>query len=173
MIMLNKFFILLLILLLPLLSKSQTFGVGASAIYNFQSEGTGAGVRFLILPTSKIRIVPQFSYFFPFNKVEEYTIGLSVEYKFIRKEKVNFYAIAHGGYNSWLNYKSSPMKDAQANNWNLEGGIGVTIPTCLRPFLEYRYNLKFRETHLDLGLIYIFGCRNRKSTSGVDRCPVY
>jgi hypothetical protein len=141
--------------------KAQNIGVGADAMYNFQSEGVGAGIRVSIFPNRRLSYVPQFSYYFPFNKVHEYYAGLALEYKVIRRQKFNFYLIAHGAYDSWLNYEDSPMKNAQKNNWDLEGGAGIAGTKCLRPFLEYRYNIKFQETHLRLGILYIFGCKKK------------
>ena len=92
----------------------------------------------------------------------------------------SFYAIGHGGYDAWLNYKNSPMEGAQLSNWDFEGGIGVTTNKCLRPFMEYRYNIKFRETHLLIGLLYVIGCNGGGSGSGGsngkrsrDACPQF
>lgn len=157
----KKFFYLPLFLtfLIPALSNAQNIGVGADAMYNFQTESVGVGARVNFFPNKRLSIVPQFSYYFPFNKVNEYYAGLALEYKFIKRDKFNLYAVAQGAYNSWLNYESSVMEGAQQNNWNLEGGIGISNNWCLRPFMEYRYNLKFQETHLRLGLLYIFGCK--------------
>jgi hypothetical protein len=152
--------------------NSQTIGAGASAIYNIQTESFGAGARVTVILNNRISLTPQFSYFFPFNKINEYTIGLGLEGKFIKREKINLYALLHGGYNSWINYKSSGLKDAKTTNWNLEGGVGISTNTCLRPFLEYRYNIKFRETHLNLGFIYIFGCKKNKGLN-TDKCPTF
>lgn len=166
----KTYFILFILLGLTLFSKAQIIGAGASAIYNFQSESAGAGLRATIFPNKRISLTPQFSYFFPFNKVNEYTISLAVEGKVIKREKLNVYLLVNGGYNAWLNYKESYMKGAKPNNWNLEGGIGISTNTCLRPFLEYRYNVKFLETHLDLGFIYIFGCNNYKDDTS---CPTF
>jgi len=163
---------LLFHLIISIQCKSQTIGAGASAIYNIQTESFGAGARVTVFPNSRISLTPQFSYFFPFNKINEYTIGLGLEGKFIKRENINLYAVLHGGYNSWINYKSSGLKDAKTTNWNFEGGIGISTNTCLRPFLEYRYNLKFRETHLNLGFIFIFGCRNNKGLN-TDKCPTF
>jgi len=163
---------ILLLLLLPFLSKSQNIGIGASAIYNFQNESFGNGLRVSIMPNKTLSIVPQFSYFYGFNKVSEYYAGLALEYKFIKTDQLFVYAIAHGAYNSWLNYKSSYMEGAQANNWNLEGGIGISTTTRLRPFIEYRYNLKFRETHLDIGVLYIFKKKRSRAKHG-KLCPAY
>lgn len=168
------FFILPFFLLFALSGKSQNIGIGADVLYNFQTESIGAGARINFFPNARLSIVPQFSYYFAFNKINEYYAGLGLEFKFIRTQKVNFYAIAHGAYNAWLNYEVSPMKGAQPNNWNLEGGIGVSTNTCLRPFLEYRYNLKFMETHLRLGVLYIFGCNNGGGGGHRDkRCDAY
>ena len=169
------FLILSFILFMPFFGKSQNIGIGADALYNFQTESIGAGARVNFFPNKRLSIVPQFSYYFAFNKINEYFAGLGLELKFIRTSKFNFYAIAHGAYNSWLNYESSPLKGAQPNNWDLEGGIGVSTNTCLRPFLEYRYNIKFQETHLRLGVLYIFGCKNGGGGGGQrnKRCDAY
>ncbi len=155
---------------MPLGGKSQNIGVGGDVLYNFQTESIGAGARVNFFPNNRLSIVPQFAYYFAFNKINEYNIGLGLEYKFIRFKKFNFYAIGHGAYNHWINYEKSPLKGAKPNNWDLEGGLGVTTNTCLRPFLEYRYNLKFQETHLRLGILYIFGCRAGHSDK---RCDTY
>lgn len=144
--------------------QAQTIGVGGSIMYNFQSESFGAGARVSIFPQRRLSFVPQFSYYFPFNfnKVNEYYAGMSFEYKFIHRKKIILYALAHGGYNSWKNYTESVWPKAQKSNWDAEGGIGISGAKCLRPFLEYRYNVNFRETHLQLGLLYIFGCEEKK-----------
>ena len=143
-------------------TNAQNFGIGVSAMYNFQSEGLGAGIRGNFYPNKRLSIVPQISYYkIALGTVEEFTLGLSVEYKVFYMGIFNFYVLGHGGYNHWLNPEISPMKNAQTANWNAEGGIGITTNKCLRPFLEYRYNVKFQETHLQLGLLYIFGCSGR------------
>ena len=171
------FLIMVFVFLFPFSGNTQNIGVGVDVMYNFQTESLGAGARVNFFPNNRLSYVPQFSYYFPFNKVKEYYIGLGLEYKVIRRNKFNLYLIAHGAYNSWLSYEQSALKGAQQNNWNCEGGIGITNNRCLRPFLEYRYNIKFRETHLRLGLLYVFGCSgnggglHRKHS--VDRCAAY
>lgn len=139
-------------------------------MYNFQTESFGAGIRANIFPNNRLSIVPQASYYFAFNKVEEYYLGLGLELKVLMRERVNVYLLGHGGYNNWLSYEKSSMEGAEPNNWNGEAGIGISNNKCLRPFLEYRYNLKFKETHLRLGLLYVFGCSGR---SKADRCAAY
>ena len=153
-------------------AQSQNIGVGASAIYNFQTESFGIGGRVNIFPNNRLSIVPQASYYPSFNKVEEYLLGVGLEYKFIKQERFNIYALGHGAYNSWNSYQKSEKKGAKLNNWNAEAGLGISTNTCLRPFIEYRYNFKFYETHLQLGVLYIFGCRECNKHS-VDRCSAY
>ncbi len=150
--------------------NAQNVGVGGDVMYNFQTESFGAGARVNIFPNNRLSFVPQASYYFSFNKVEEYYLGLSLEYKVIMRERFNIYALAHGAYNNWISYQRSPMEGAKPNNWNGEAGIGISTNKCLRPFLEYRYNFNFKETHLRLGLLYIFGCN---SGSKADRCAAY
>lgn len=166
------FFLTAFIFFFSFSGSAQNIGAGVDVMYNFQTESFGAGARVNIFPNNRLSFVPQFSYYFPFNKVEEYYAGLGLEYKVFMRDRFNFYLIAHGAYNSWLSYEHSALKGAQLNNWNAEGGIGITNNRCLRPFLEYRYNIKFRETHLRLGVLYVFGCSGRKKHS-VDRCAAY
>ena len=167
----KKLHFLIFLSLLSSNCHSQNIGVGASAIYNFQAEGFGLGARVSVFPNNRVSFVPQFSYFFPFNKVNEYYVGLAGEFKFIQRDNLNLYATLHGGYNSWLNFSSSSMEGAKANNWDLEGGVGISTYTCLRPFIEYRYNLMHRETNLQFGFLFVFGCRVKKSSGG--HCDAY
>jgi len=163
----KKIILILLVAITPIVSKSQNFGVGGSAMYNFQSEGLGVGARVNIFPNRKLSFVPQFSYYNIFlGTVKEMIFGLGIEYKVIYGKTFNYYIMAHGGYNRWMNPEISDLENAQKANWNAEGGLGITTNWCLRPFLEYRYNVKFMETHLRLGLLYIFGCSGGRGSSG-------
>lgn len=174
------------ILFFPIVINAQTIGAGGSLIYNPQTESAGFGLRAMIFPNKVYSIVPQFSYYPSFNKVHEFNIGLGLEYKFWKRKSYYIYVLGHGGYDSWINYEESPMKDAKRNNWNLEGGIGISTWRCLRPFFEYRYNTKFMETNAQLGLIYVFKCNSKynpganyshsKSKGGFFKkksCPAY
>lgn len=153
---------------------TQNVGIGADAIYNFQTESFGAGARVSIFPNNRLSFVPQVSYYFPFNKVHEYYLGLALEYKVVVKTKFHLYALAHGAYNSWLNHDESAMKDARPNNWDAELGGGISTNKCLRPFAECRYNVKFKEAHARLGLLYIFGCSSKtKGYKAGHLCPAY
>ena len=160
----KKTVLLLTIIIGPFLSKSQDFGVGGAVMYNFQSEGFGFGGRANFYPNNDLSFVPQITFYPGFNTVSEYLVGLSIEYKVIKGYNLNYYLLTHGAFNHWLNADESPLEDAQSINWNLEGGVGITTNGCLRPFLEYRYNIKFQDTHLRFGLLYIFGCGGRQNT---------
>jgi hypothetical protein len=172
-------FLFLFALITSIKGKAQNIGIGADLMYNFQTESVGAGARVNFFPNNTISFVPQFSYYPGFNKIHEYYLGLGLECKVIRSKKFNYYLMGHGAFNSWLNYSSSSMEGAKQSNWNLEGGVGITTNRCLRPFLEYRYNLKFQETHLRFGLLYIFGCKggggNKWGGGGKNHglCPAY
>ena len=148
---------------------AQNVGIGLSGLYNVQTESFGAGARVTLFPDNVMSLTPQVSYYFPFNNIHEWTIGAALDYKFLYRNKYYMYALVHGGYNRWINYNESLMKDAELNNWNCEGGIGITTTNCLRPFAEYRYNLKFQETHFNVGLLLVLGCRGGRG----EDCPVY
>ena len=154
----KKAYIIFSLMFIPLLGFNQNIGAGGSLLYNVQSESFGAGARVSIFPDNSVSFVPQFSYFL-IGPVNEWTAGLSIELKVIRRKHVNYYLLVHGGYNRWLNPERSAMTDANTSNVNLEGGFGIAGTRCLRPFLEYRYNVNFQETHFNLGFLYIFGCK--------------
>jgi len=173
----KKVILSFLIVVSSLVLNAQNFGLGASAMYNFQTESFGFGARANFFPNRTISFVPQFTYCPGFGKITEYTIGMGLEYKIRRGNKLTYYLLGHAGYNRWSNYDESSMKGAEPTNWNAEAGIGVTTNKCLRPFLEYRYNVKFMETHLRLGLLYTFGCSGGPQTGGRRGggkvCPAY
>ncbi len=162
-------------LLIPLFGFNQNIGAGVSGLYNFQSESSGVGARVNVFPNSRISLIPQFSYYSIFlGTISEWTLGLGVEAKVIRTNQLNFYLLAHSGYNHWINASSSPLEGATTSNWNLEGGGGITTNGCLRPFIEQRYNFKFQESHLQVGLVYIFGCNNdERNINRKVSCPAY
>lgn len=179
-----KINILVILIFLSFGLQAQQYGLGGSLQFNPQTESFGAGIRASINPNNMLSIVPQISYYPGFNKVNELHLGLGVDLKIIRKNKFYIYLLAHGGYNSWFNYLDSPMEDAKKHNWNLEGGAGISTWGCWRPFIEYRYNAKFMETNLQLGVLYIFNCKGSgKRTQSKSRkfsifsrkqnCPAY
>ena len=177
--MIRNFIFIIVFCSFSLLMKAQNIGIGADAMYNFQTESFGFGARVNFFPNSSLSIVPQVAYYPGFNKINEYYFGLSLKKKIIRGNTFNFYLLAHGAYNLWANHEESSLEGAQASNWNAEVGAGITTNRCLRPFLEYRYNFKFQETHLRSGLLYIFGCKGGSGNGyggknrGGKLCPAY
>ena len=73
-----------------LLAQSE---VGFSGIYNFQTESLGIGARAIFREKKQIQISPQFSYFLPTNKIHEFTLGASAQYKFFKRKKIQFFII--------------------------------------------------------------------------------
>ena len=149
-----------------LLSQSE---VGFSGIYNFQTESFGMGGRTILREKKLIQISPQFSYFLPTNKIHEWTLGASAQYKFFKRKKIQAYTLVHVGYNRWINHESSFMKDARLNNWNAEAGLGVILGKKIKPFVEWRYNTRHQEGMLHVGLMF-----NKNSFKGKkEKCAAY
>ncbi len=162
-------------------SFSQGVGIGLSGAYNFQTESFGAGVRLNVKPSNTVRIVPQVTYYPSFNKIHDLYLGLGLEINLFRIKRLSFYILGQGAYNAWLNYDEYNMKDAQTSNWALDLGGGITTNKgCFRPLLEYKYNVKWKETSLHLGLLFVFGCGSdsgyksvRKMRRRAVSCPAY
>ena len=145
----------------------QPVGIGVSGIYNLQTESIGFGLRGAIYG-KRVNIIPQVAYYPSFNKVHEIFLGIGAEYNAIIEKNVRFYALGHGAFNAWLNHENSTKKNAQLSNWAAEVGLGVAGRNCWQPFLEYRYNVKWQETNLRVGITYILRCK-----SGGYTCPSY
>jgi len=149
-----------------LLAQSE---VGFSGIYNFQTESLGIGARAIFREKKQIQISPQFSYFLPTNKIHEFTLGASAQYNFLKRKKIQSYTLVHLGYNRWVNYESSFMKDARLNNWNAEIGVGVVFGKKIKPFVEWRYNTRHQEGMLHVGLRLNKNSFKRKK----EKCAAY
>lgn len=163
------------IFLIPVLGKGQNVGIGADLMYNFQTESAGAGIRASIFPTHNLSITPEIAYYPGFNLVNEYYISVALEDKLFKVKNYLFYIIGQVGFDNWINFSDSPMKGAKPDNFDLEGGGGVTTNKCLRPFLECRYNAVFRECNMRLGILYIIGCGGggEKTKRSSDDCPKF
>ncbi len=152
------------------LLSAQNKSVGVEGIYNFQTSSIGVGGRFEI-PLRYFSIVPQVSYFPSFNKVTEFYAGASLHANILKAKKWTSYGILHGAFNGWLNHSDSPMSNAQFANWDAEVGLGIKSNSCIFPFLEGRYNFKWQEASVHLGIAYSFGCTKNKGIGTT--CPVY
>lgn len=161
-------FIFLFILFFTSQLSAQVAG-GFSGIYNFQTESIGSGGRMLLREKKRIQISPQISYFLPTNKIHELTFGASAQYRVFKGKKIQAYTLAHVGYNRWINFENSDMKDARLNNWNAEVGMGVVFGKKIKPFVEWRYNARHQEGMLHVGLLF-----NKNSFKGKkEKCAAY
>jgi hypothetical protein len=137
-------------------SENRAYGVGA--IYDFQTNGIGFGARAYIPLTERIAVSPQFSWFPPFNTVHEYYVGLSGQYKFFSLTNWHFYALAALYYDRWQNAADFHGKIAKPNNIAEELGVGIMKTyACLKPFLEARYDFKWKEVNVQAGIMISFG----------------
>ena len=176
---------LTLVLLLNLLFISQNiaaqdmFGIGASGIYNWQSEGIGIGVRAHIPLKGRWAVVPQVTYFPPFNIVNEYFFGVNFHYNVLVRQRVTGYVAGGGHINIWANASESPFVKAKTLNVLPEASGGLIFGGgCFRPFVEHRYNPIWKEGSTHIGLLWFPRCSGGGAGAGgrgsrVDRCPAY
>jgi hypothetical protein len=153
----TKQIIISIIFLFPISISCFSQSIGACIVGNPQTESIGIGLRFE-KPYSYVSIVPQFSYYPFFNKVSEYYLGASLHINIIENSSARIYGIINGSYNSWMNYSESPMKNAKETNWGAEFGAGIVGQSCITPFAEYRYNLKWHETNFRIGILLDLDC---------------
>lgn len=145
---------------------AQEYRIGGSAIYNLKTDGFGFGIR-AEFPIQRIdllegfSIVPQITYFPGFNDVSEFYLGSSLHLGIYKLDRWIFYGLANVSYNGWINYEDSNDPDAKFSNLALDGGVGVTMNTCWRPFLELRLDAIGFEPSIRLGILYTVNCDRR------------
>jgi len=151
---------------------AQKFGAGVSLMYNFQTESFAPSFRAEFVK-GEFSIVPQFSYYPAFNPINEFYLGVSAHQNILGYGDWNLYGIANLSYNGWINHASSSMQKAKFSNMGAELGAGLKKGKCLQPFLELRYNFKWKEANLGLGLVYFINCGKKKRGNKVMSCPAY
>lgn len=137
--------------------KLSAQGIGGGIIYNLPTNNLGFDVRYEY-PKRQFVISPQASYFPGIGPIQEFNVGVAGHYIPFSFGKALPYVLAFGGYNGWISYGSSPQPDAKFSNWVVETGIGLTTRTCNRPFIEWRYSVKWGESNVRIGFIYTFNC---------------
>jgi len=162
----NKQILFWLILIVNYSFSQEYKGVGISTMYNLQTESVGFGLRGEIPVKKRFSVLPQAAYYPNFNKINELIIGVGCNYRFYAPQynKRIVYVLANVAYNAWMNYDKSYVLDATYNNWNLEIGGGFAFRTCVSPFIEYRYNIRWQEATIRLGATYYFKCKKRRKT---------
>jgi hypothetical protein len=134
----------------------EPWALGIGGIYNFQTDGIGADIRAYIPLTYRLTVSPQF-FIFPTNIVHEFYAGVSLQYTVLFIRNWQLYALGAGYYNNWYNYSSFDSKIAKPNNFSGEVGAGfMRSHGCLKPFIEGRYDTKWMEARLHIGILISF-----------------
>lgn len=146
------------------------WGLGVSAVATPQTLNFGAGARALImLDDDVVGIAPQFSYMPGIFKTVEWYAGGHLQYDFRPYKKIGVYAILGGYYNQHDQNTEHRVDD---NDWSVsfEPGIGIQRNNgCARPFVEARYNTNWKEAHLHVGFLFMYGdCFPKKYCSPAD-----
>lgn len=151
-------------------AQEDRWALGLGGIYNFQTNGFGIDTRAYIPLTYRIAVSPQFHYFIPMT-IHEFYAGLAIQYSLFPERKWTIYPLISAYYNNWVNYNNFEGTIAKQNNLAPEVGLGLMKRTgCLRPFLEGRYDTKWKEANIHLGILFSFGgCYSRT----IDQCPAY
>jgi hypothetical protein len=155
----------------PLFAQRKTkssIGYGGSIIYNFATAGFGADLRVKIPLHNWFSLVPEVSYFPAFNPYHEIYAGMALHYEIFSIGSYNLYLAAGGYYNYWINADDFAPGQKKQNNFAPEAGGGlVRNRGCIRPFIEDRYDFKWKEDNIRIGIYFYPGsCGNRK-----EKCP--
>ena len=147
---------------------SDPIGYGGSIIYNFQTAGFGADLRVKIPIRYHLSAVPEISYFPGFNPYHEAFGGVALHYEFYTLRSYNLYVLGGGYYNYWINADDfAPGQNLKSNFSPQAGGGLVRNNGCIRPFIEYRYDFKWKENNLRIGIYLYPGSCGRKK----EKCP--
>ena len=147
-------------------SQKNKEAVGLSTMYNLQTESIGFGLLGEFLIKKRFSVLPQVSYYPNFNKVNELIAGIGCNYRFYEPvyNKKIMYVLINVAYNAWINYDKSYVLNATYNNWNFEIGGGFALNYCISPFIEYRYNIRWQEATVRIGVAYYIKCKKRRKT---------
>ena len=168
----SKVIFLKILLLVPLGISTTVFSqnnrMGGSVVYNLHTKGLGLGIRGEI-PINRISllngisIVPQLTYFPSYNPIHEFYLGSGVHLGVYSIERWSFYALTNISYNGWINNDDAEYREGKFSNLGIEAGLGVSrkVKKCLHPFFEFRYNFRWNEITMGLGLMYTLKCERR------------
>lgn len=147
---------------------AQGTGYGGSVIYNFMTEGIGIDLRARIPVANRLFLVPEVSYFPGFNTYHEYLAAGALHYNLLQMGNYDLYLAGGAYYNNWLNVDDFTFDDKQQHNFSPQGGAGIIRSVgCLRPFIENRYDFKWKENNARIGLMFYPGSCGR----GKEKCP--
>lgn len=163
----KKIFLIIALISSVLIGRSQTVTYLVepmiAADYNFQTKGFGPDIRGNIWLYKFISVAPRIAYYPSYNKIHELYAGVDLLGHKILQKKWDFYGFVGGFYNMWFNYSKFNKKSGKANNLEAEAGAGLVWRRgCINPFIEGRYNTKWKEGTLALGiLINLNRCKNK------------
>jgi hypothetical protein len=168
-----KSIILSILVFATMQTKAQVvkeWGLGIGAICNFTVPSYGAELRGIFILSDHWAIAPQVQYYPSFNRFHDLYLGTSLHFNFTPSYYWGLYALGHFSYHNWINYYESNNYKAKQHNWDGEPGIGIIKNWgCVRPYAEARYNIKWKEGNLRVGLAFFFGDCGRKH----EVCPAY
>jgi len=155
--------------------KTEKVYYGLGALYNFQTNGVAVDLRARLPLYKNLFISPRLSYFPKFNNINEYYLGADLDYQFMKKHRLRPYIYAAGYYDNWINsYEFKHNPKAQKNNIVAEGGAGLIFCyKCLHPYIEYRYDTKWKEGSLGAGILFNWGCCFKSKKASEKTCPKF
>lgn len=147
--------------------------IGAGGFYNFQTESNAGEVRFKMPLYRNVFITPRFSYYAPGNKIHEYYAGADMNWHLNTRRRIQPYLLAGAYYNNWINYEEMGASILKKNNISPEAGAGIVfnISCRLKPYLEYRYDVRWREGSIGAGLFLSFSKCPKSNRH--QKCPAY
>lgn len=149
-------------------NSREPVGYGAAIIYNFMTEGFGADLRVKIPITYRLSAVPEISYFPAFNSYHEGFGGVALHYEIFTIRSYNLYLLGGAYFNYWINAEDFAPGQKKKNNFSPQAGGGlVRNRGCIRPFIENRYDFKWKEDNLRIGIYWYPGSCGRKK----EKCP--
>jgi len=147
------------------------FGLGAD--FNFQTVGAAIDLRAKIPVYKNTYITPRLAYFPGANNIHEYYFGADANYHPYQYKKLKPYVYLGGYYDRWINADDFVSNKAKKNNFVFEGGTGVVFDLgCLNPYIEYRYDTKWKEGTMGLGVFFKF-CKCFTPKRKKIRCPAF
>jgi len=147
---------------------SNDFGLVPEIIYNLPLSGIGIGARAHYHLNYHLLVSPQLNFFPGIKGVREMNLNLHASYIINPWDKVGIHLTAGPSLNYWMNHEASAKENAKAFNFAAELGAGVLKNSgCIRPFLEWRYNVTWSESNVRVGFNYYpkICTENKKCTS--------
>lgn len=127
--------------------------IGAGIVANLQTTGFGLELRYRVPLYHQFSITPRICYYHSLNSIHELYAGFDIVYHFPEIRKLKFYCLAGPYFNYWFNYLKFNHEVSRLTSFGAEPGLGVEQKIgVLSPYLEGRYNTRWKEGTLIIGL---------------------